>query len=148
MALAEKPQLILCDVRMPKKDGLAFLREYKEAGGDALVLVMTAYGSLELAIEAMKAGAYDYIPKPFGADEVLLTVRKAEERESFREEVGRLRSEVRADRRFGEIVARSPAMITALGSGRKGGGPPFPGSDLGGQRNREGVGGPTHPPGK
>jgi len=114
VALAEKPQIILCDVRMPKKDGLAFLREYKEAGGDALVLVMTAYGSLELAIEAMKAGAYDYIPKPFGADEVLLTVRKAEEREQLREEVGRLRSEVRADRRFGEIVARSPAMITAL----------------------------------
>jgi two-component system response regulator AtoC len=112
--LAEKPHLILCDVRMPKKDGLAFLREYTEAGGSALVLVMTAYGSLELAVEAMKAGAYDYIPKPFGADEVLLTVRKAEERERLREEVGRLRSEVRADRRFGEIVARSPAMITAL----------------------------------
>jgi len=113
-ALAEKPQIILCDVRMPKKDGLAFLKEYKQAGGDALVLVMTAYGSLELAVEAMKAGAYDYIPKPFGADEVLLTVKKAEEREQLREEVGRLRSEVRADRRFGEIVARSPAMIRAL----------------------------------
>jgi two-component system response regulator AtoC len=114
VALAEDPQLILCDVRMPKKDGLAFLKEYKEAGGKALVLVMTAYGSLELAVEAMKAGAYDYIPKPFGADEVLLTVKKAEEREQLREEVGRLRSEVRADRRFGEIVARSPAMINAL----------------------------------
>ncbi len=114
VALAENPQVILCDVRMPKKDGLAFLREYKEAGGSALVLVMTAYGSLELAVEAMKAGAYDYIPKPFGADEVLLTVKKAEEREQLREEVGRLRSEVRADRRFGEIVARSPAMVRAL----------------------------------
>lgn len=114
MALAETPQLILCDVRMPKKDGLAFLREYEEAGGEALVLVMTAYGSLDLAVKAMKAGAYDYLPKPFGADEVLLTVRKAEERENLREEVGRLRSEVRADRRFGEIVARSPAMVRAL----------------------------------
>ncbi len=114
MAISEKPQLILCDVRMPKKDGLAFLKEYKEAGGTALVLVMTAYGSMEVAVKAMKAGAYDYLPKPFGADEVLLTVRKAEERESLREEVGRLRSEVRADRRFGEIVARSPSMIRAL----------------------------------
>jgi two-component system response regulator AtoC len=113
-ALAEKPQLILCDVRMPKKDGIAFLKEYREAGGDALVLVMTAYGSIELATEAMKVGAYDYLPKPFGADEVLLTIRKAEERENLRKEVGRLRSEVRADRRFGEIVARSPAMIRAL----------------------------------
>lgn len=114
MAHAENPQLILCDVRMPKKDGLSFVREYKESGGEALVLVMTAYGNMELALNAMKAGAYDYIPKPFGADEVLLTVRKAEEREQLREEVGRLRSEVRADRRFGEIVARSPAMVTAL----------------------------------
>lgn len=114
MAMVERPHLILCDVRMPKKDGLAFLREYREAGGEALVLVMTAYGSLDLAVEAMKAGAYDYLPKPFGADEVLLTVRKAEERESLKEEVGRLRSEVRADRRFGEIVARSPAMVRAL----------------------------------
>ena len=113
-ALAERPQLILCDVRMPKKDGIAFLKEYREAGGDALVLVMTAYGSIELATEAMKVGAYDYLPKPFGADEVLLTIRKAEERENLRKEVGRLRSEVRADRRFGEIVARSPAMIRAL----------------------------------
>jgi two-component system response regulator AtoC len=113
-ALAERPELILCDVRMPKKDGLAFLKEYREAGGEALVLVMTAYGSLDLAVEAMKAGAYDYLPKPFGADEVLLTVRKAEEREQLKKEVGRLRSEVRADRRFGEIVARSPAMIRAL----------------------------------
>jgi len=113
-ALAEKPDLILCDVRMPKKDGLAFLKEYREAGGNALVLVMTAYGSLDLAVEAMKAGAYDYLPKPFGADEVLLTVRKAEERERLTKEVGRLRSEVRADRRFGEIVARSPAMVQAL----------------------------------
>jgi two-component system response regulator AtoC len=113
-ALAERPELILCDVRMPKKDGLTFLKEYREAGGEALVLVMTAYGSLDLAVEAMKAGAYDYLPKPFGADEVLLTVRKAEEREQLKREVGRLRSEVRADRRFGEIVARSPAMIRAL----------------------------------
>jgi len=113
-ALAERPQIILCDVKMPKKDGITFLKEYTEAGGDGLVLVMTAYGSIELATEAMKAGAYDYLPKPFGADEVLLTIRKAEERENLRREVGRLRSEVRADRRFGEIVARSPAMIRAL----------------------------------
>jgi two-component system response regulator AtoC len=126
LALAENPQLILCDVRMPKKDGLAFLREYKESGGKALVLVMTAYGSLELAVDAMKAGAYDYIPKPFGADEVLLTVRKAEEREQLREEVGRLRSQVRADRKFGEIVARSPAMINALEVAQKVAGHPSP----------------------
>lgn len=114
IAAREDPDLILCDVRMPKLDGIGFLSCYTEAGGRALVLVMTAYGSMDLAVEAMKKGAYDYLPKPFGADEVLLTIRKAEERESLLREVGRLRSQVRADRRFGDIVVRSPAMVEAL----------------------------------
>jgi two-component system response regulator AtoC len=113
-AASEKPAMILCDVRMPEMDGLEFLCRYRESGGQALVLVMTAYGSSDLAVEAMKKGAYDYIPKPFGADEVVLTVRKAEERENLRREVGRLRNEVRADRRFGDLVARSSAMLEAL----------------------------------
>lgn len=114
LAAAESPTMILCDVRMPEMDGLEFLDHYRESGGTALVLVMTAYGSSDLAVEAMKKGAYDYIPKPFGADEVLLTVRKAEEREDLRREVGRLRQEVRAERRFGELVARSTSMLEAL----------------------------------
>lgn len=113
-ALTESPAMILCDVRMPEMDGLEFLDRYRDEGGTALVLVMTAYGSSELAVEAMKKGAYDYIPKPFGADEVVLTVRKAEEREHLRKEVGRLRSQVRADRRFGDLVARSASMMEAL----------------------------------
>jgi len=109
-----RPDLILCDVRMPKMDGLRFLERYHEVGGDALVLVMTAYGSLDLAVEAMKRGAYDYLPKPFGADEALLVVRKAEEREQLRKEVGRLRQEVEVERRFSEIVAGSSSMRRAL----------------------------------
>jgi two-component system response regulator AtoC len=110
----ERPELILCDVRMPRLDGLQFLERHRQAGLESLVLMMTAYGSLDLAVQAMKKGAYDYLPKPFGADEVLLTIRKAEERERLRREVGRLRDEVRAEARFGEIVARSPAMVRAL----------------------------------
>lgn len=115
VAAAElRPDIIMCDVRMPKLDGLGFLERYHEEDGDALVLVMTAYGSLEMAVEAMKRGAYDYLPKPFGADEALLVVRKAEEREQLRKEVGRLRREVQVDRRFSEIVASSGAMRRAL----------------------------------
>lgn len=114
VAEEEEPDIILCDVRMPRLDGIGFLEQYTAQGGEALVLVMTAYGSLDLAVEAMKHGAYDYLPKPFGADEVLLTVKKAEEREQLRREVGRLRHEVREDRRFGEIVVGSPAMRRAL----------------------------------
>ncbi len=114
VAKNEKPDLILCDVRMPQMDGLEFLERYRQEEGGALVIMMTAYGSVDLAVKAMVAGAYDYIPKPFGADEVLLTIRKAEERERLRAEVGRLRAEVRAERRIGDIIARSPGMIRAL----------------------------------
>ena len=110
----ERPDLILCDVRMPGMGGMDFLDAYVGEGGEALVIVMTAYGSTDLAIEAMKRGAYDYIPKPFGADEVALVVRKAEEREELRREVGRLRREVTTERRYGGIVARSDAMVRAL----------------------------------
>jgi two-component system response regulator AtoC len=113
-AREERPDLILCDVRMPRMDGLEFLDRYREEEGEALILVMTAYGSLDLAVKAMKKGAYDYLPKPFGADEVLLTVRKAEERERLRREVGRLRNEIREERRFAEIVASSSGMRRAL----------------------------------
>lgn len=114
VAREQSPDMILCDVRMPKLGGLEFLEAYRSEGGHALVLVMTAYGGLDLAMEAMKKGAYDYIPKPFGSDDVLLIVRKAEEREQLRREISRLRREVRADARFGEIVVGSPAMRSAI----------------------------------
>ena len=118
-ALAEKPDLILCDVRMPKKDGLAFLKEYREAGGNALVLVMTAYGSLDLAVEAMKRGAYDYISKPFKPDEILLALRKAQEREGLRRENTRLKEEIGERFSLEGIVARSPSMVKIMESVRK-----------------------------
>ena len=113
------PDLVLVDYRMPGMNGLAFLEAYRKGGGEAPVIVMTAYGSMDLAVEAMQAGAYDYLPKPFGADEVLLTVRKAEERELLRREVGRLREEVKAGRRFGDIVAAAPEMMRVMETARK-----------------------------
>ncbi len=110
----EEPDLILCDIRMPRMDGLEFLEEYRQANGQALVIAITAYGSNELAVEAMKKGAYDYLPKPFTADEVVLTLKKAEEREKLRKEVTRLRQRVTADQRYPEIVAKSAGMRDAL----------------------------------
>jgi two-component system response regulator AtoC len=110
MALAEPPDVILCDVRMPRMDGLEFIRRYTEAGGTALVVMMSAYGTVETAIEAMRRGAYDYISKPFNADEILLTLRKAEEREQLRREVARLRREVRKVGGFEQVVGESAVM--------------------------------------
>jgi len=113
-ALKEEPDLILCDIRMPRMDGLEFLEEYRQKNGDALVITITAYGSNELAVEAMQKGAYDYLPKPFTTAEVVLTLRKAEEREKLRREVKRLRKAVKADHRYPEIVAKSAGMRDAL----------------------------------
>jgi two-component system, NtrC family, response regulator AtoC len=113
-ALLLQPDLILCDVRMPRVGGLEFVERYRAGGGAGLVIMMTAYGSTELALEAMKKGAYDYITKPFNADELILALRKAEEREALRREVGRLREEVSIQRRYRQIIAKSPAMTRAL----------------------------------
>jgi two-component system response regulator AtoC len=113
-ALAEPPELILCDIRMPRLDGLGFLDHYREAGGTALIIMMSAYGTLDTAIEAMQRGAYDYVSKPFNADEILLTLRKAEEREQLRLEVNRLREQVGEIEAARPIVARSAAMREVL----------------------------------
>jgi DNA-binding NtrC family response regulator len=113
-ALAEPPDLVLCDLRMPRAGGLEFLTGFQEAGGEALVVMMSAYGTAEIAIEAMRRGAYDYISKPFNADEVVLTLRKAVEREDLRREVERLRREVGEAPGFHGVVAISSAMREVL----------------------------------
>jgi two-component system, NtrC family, response regulator AtoC len=118
-AVQLQPDMILTDVRMPGMTGLEFIERYRAEGGNALVIVMTAYGSTELAIQAMKKGAYDYVSKPFSADQLVLTLRKAQEREALRQEVSRLRQEVSAGRRFSGIIARSPAMKNAIETATK-----------------------------
>src|ERR1700755_1648305 len=97
------PDVILTDVKMPKMGGLDLLATLKAKGNDATVIVMSAYGNVDMAIEAMKAGAYDYVQKPFKAEEVLLTLRKAEEREALRRENRALRQEIRKENLFDEI---------------------------------------------
>ncbi len=106
------PDVILTDVRMPNMSGLELLRELKAREHLATVIVMSAYGSLELAIEAMKAGAYDYVGKPFKADEVVLALRKAEERESLRRENKALKEQLQREHQFEAILAKSPAMAS------------------------------------
>jgi len=113
-ALAESFDLVLCDVRMPEMDGIAFLRAYKGRGGNALVVMMSAYGGEEAALAAMKEGAYDYIPKPFRPDEVILTLRKAEERERLGNTIATLRAQLDTRPGARALVVESPAMRQAL----------------------------------
>jgi two-component system response regulator AtoC len=108
---------ILCDVKMPVLGGMGFLKAAGNLIGSSTVIMMSAYGSIDSAIEAMKLGAYDYISKPFKSDEVLLALRKAEERERLKKENRQLRARIREiekDYRFGRLVARSAAMAAVF----------------------------------
>lgn len=107
-ALVERPDLVLVDLKMPKLDGLSVLRMLKEHYPDLLIVMMTAHGSTSTAVEAMKAGAHDYLMKPFDIDELLITVTKALEVESLREQVDYLKREVQ---RVGwQLVGNSDAL--------------------------------------
>ena len=104
------PDVILTDVRMPKMGGLDLLATLKAKQNPATVIVMSAYGSVDLALEAMKAGAYDYVGKPFKPDEIVLVLRKAEERESLRRENRALKEQIQKESQFESILAKSHAM--------------------------------------
>jgi len=104
------PDVVLTDVRMPKMGGLDLLSTLKAKGNEATVIVMSAYGNMDLALDAMKAGAYDYVQKPFKPDEVVLALRKAEERELLRRENRALKDEIRKEHRFEDILAKSARM--------------------------------------
>jgi len=106
--------LVLTDVRMPGMGGLELLRRIQAMDPDRLVIVMSAYGSPETALEAMKAGAYDWVSKPFRPDEVVLVLRKAEERERLARENRRLRTELSGVYRPEAIVGGSAPMQELL----------------------------------
>src|SRR5574338_49081 len=111
---AQPADVVLCDLRMPGRDGLELLPEILRRLPGVTVVLMSAYGSAELAVEALRRGAYDYLAKPFQPAELLLALRKARERERLRRSSALLRRDV--ERAVGErpIVAASPGMISVL----------------------------------
>jgi two-component system response regulator AtoC len=109
-ALSDRFDVVLCDVRMPGRSGLDVLPELISAQPDATVLMMSAYGQVEQALEAVRKGAYDYLAKPFQAEELLLAIGKAEERERLRRENRQLRRQLAHGGSDGALVAASPAM--------------------------------------
>ncbi len=107
----EEISTTLCDIRMPEMDGIEFLKEISNRNIDTTVITMSAYGTIDLAIETMKLGAYDYISKPFKPDEIILTLTKAAERESLKNENVSLRKEVEQKYSFSSIIGKSPEII-------------------------------------
>ena len=115
----EDPDFILCDIRMPGMGGLEFLKALKERGELRTVIMMSAYGTIDNAIECMKLGAYDYISKPFKTAEIVLTLKKAEEREGLRKENRRLKEEVAKDYDISNIHTSDEKMLEILAMVRK-----------------------------
>jgi two-component system response regulator AtoC len=109
-ALQNDYAFILCDIRMPVVDGPDFLKQYIATGRQATFIMMSAYGTIDTAIECMKLGAYDYISKPFKRDEILLVLKKAEERERLKKENIRLREEINKEYSFSNIISKNPKM--------------------------------------
>jgi len=108
---------ILCDLKMPNMNGMEFFETARDKLWATTVIMMSAYGSVDTAVEAMKKGAYDFISKPFKPDEVLLTLKKAEERESLKRENLWLKERIRKMQEnyyFGNMVAKSNAMLAVF----------------------------------
>ncbi len=105
--------IILCDVRMPHVDGMAFLKGAQDKLSSTTVIMMSAYGTIDMAVEAMKMGAYDFISKPFKTDEIHIALKKAVERESLKKENILLKKQIQniGDKyKFGNMIAKSKAM--------------------------------------
>ncbi len=102
--------LVLLDIRLPDMDGITVLKKIKEVDTDLMVVMMTAYSDVQTAVMAMKAGAYDYINKPFELDELKLLIQKAIETQSLRNEVRRLRRQHENEDSGFQIYGNSPQI--------------------------------------
>ncbi|MGA0162993.1 MAG: sigma-54-dependent transcriptional regulator [Bdellovibrionota bacterium] len=116
---SEDYDLVLCDIRMPEMDGLSFLERAKSVSRNVPVIMMSAFGNVDTAIEAMKKGAYDYVSKPFKADEILLRLQRLTKQESLVHENENLKRVLHQQTSFNNIVARSPKMLDIFDTIRK-----------------------------
>ena len=102
--------LVITDIKMPRADGFEVLRKVREISPSSIVIMITAFGTTESTIEAMKLGAYDYIHKPFKIDEIRLIINKAFEKKRMSEELILLREKVQTTYRLENIIGKSPKM--------------------------------------
>jgi two-component system response regulator PilR (NtrC family) len=115
----EQFDVVITDLMMDRGSGLEVLEAVKRTSPDCEVIVITAFGTTETAVEAMKKGAYDYIAKPFNVDEFLIVLRQALERRTLIRENLHLKARVKGKYRFEDIVGRSPAMKEVIAICRK-----------------------------
>ena len=106
----KKPALVFLDINMPKVNGIQVLEEINQLENHPMIVIVTAYGSERVAVDAMKKGAYDYIAKPYEIDELRLIARHAFEKLSLEEENARLRYEIDRLESMGEILGKSQVM--------------------------------------
>lgn len=114
LPMVDKADLILTDLRLPGMDGLAFLTQLRQRQVAAPVVIMTAFSSVETAVEAMKAGAQDFLPKPFSMDHLATVIQKALEVRALRAENRNLREQLGARYDTGSIIGRSAGMREVL----------------------------------
>src|SRR3954468_9665513 len=110
----QRPKLVISDLRMPGSGGLELLRYVREGDRETTVIMITAFGTVETAVEAMKAGAYDYVTKRIDYDPLLLAVHRAMERQNLLEEVRNLRSALDQKYGFENIVGHSKVLLRVL----------------------------------
>ncbi len=106
----EPAEILITDLNMPVMDGMSLLRELKDHAERPSVLVLTGYGTVQSAVEAMKLGAADYLIKPCNPEELLIVIDRLLEVRDLRREVASLKREVLTQRRYGSLIGDSPAM--------------------------------------
>jgi len=113
----QNPQIVLLDIEMPGMSGLEALRQIRKKELDITVVMITAYGTIERAVEAIREGAYDFIPKPFEPDHIALIVQRALERERLKRGVELLSSQV--GERYRLVAGKSAKMVEAIDTAKK-----------------------------
>ena len=117
---SEHPEIVLTDLKMPRVDGMQILVRALDADPDTVVIMITGHGTVESAVEAMRAGAFDYLLKPLPSNDVLrLVVERAAERRRLIDENRRLREPLAPRAGFDQIIGKSPAMVAVFDLVRK-----------------------------
>ncbi len=143
---AFRPGIVVTDLVMPRLDGHGLLKALRERDPDVSVIMLTAQGSVESAVDAIKGGAYDYLTKPVDPQRLQILLAKAVERQETMREVKALRRQLRDHGAFGRMIGNSPSMRAIYRDHRAGGADVGVGPRQRRIRHRQGTRRPDHPP--